>query len=65
MKTVRKDLKRRLLTIAEILSVSAFIVTAYLHNTQGSFSIAAPMAFSVIVVILSCYELFNKTPIKH
>lgn len=65
MRTVRKDLKRRLLTIAEVLSVSAFAVTAYLHNTNGSFSIAAPMVFSVIAVILCCYELFNKAPIKH
>ena len=65
MRTVRKDLKRRLLTIAEVLSVSAFAVTAYLHNTSGLFPIIVPMAFSVIVVILSCYELFNKTPIKH
>lgn len=65
MRTVRKDLKRRLLNIAEFLSVSAFAVTAYLHNTNGLFPIAVPMAISVIVLILSCYELFNKTPIKH
>ncbi len=64
MKTVRKDLKSRMMNILEFLSVTAFAVTALLHNTKGNVSIAIPMFLSVIVVILCCYELFNRKPIK-